>query len=128
MKKEQEKIYNQHNENAEFKSKLKFYKDELDVLHNRLGEIASKNSKQEVMKQVEHFQNQFMIQKQNISRISHSIKANENLLVNEIKKNPTAVDHRKVEDHKTQRELVEGFEKNMNEIRDEFKRFAAKVL
>lgn len=126
--KEQSKIYTQHSENNEFQSKLNFYKDELNVLHKRLDEIASKNNKQEVMKQVEHFENQFTIQKQNINRIGHSIAANETELVNEMRSNPTAVDHRKVEDHKKQREMVEGFEKNMNEIRDEFKRFAAKWM
>lgn len=126
--KEQGKIYDQHSENNEFKSKLNFYKDELDLLHKRLDEIASKNNKQDVMKQVEHFENQFTIQKQNINRIGHSIIANETELINEIRSNPTAVDHRKVEDHKKQREMVEGFEKNMNEIRDEFKRFSAKWM
>ncbi len=48
--KEQEKIYTQHNENMEWNSALKFYKEELDLLKARLAEIASKNNNQEVMK------------------------------------------------------------------------------
>ncbi len=126
--KEQEKIYAQHSENMEWSNTLKFYKEELDVLKARLAEIASKNNHQEVMKEVEHFQNQFIIQKDNIDRISHEVKMHEQKLLNDIKANPTAADHRKVEYHSKEKELVSGFEKNMNEIRNEFKRFAAKWM
>ena len=126
--KEQEKIYTQHNENMEWNSALKFYKEELDLLKARLAEIASKNNNQEVMKEVEHFQNQFIIQRDNIDRISHEVKMNEEKLIADIKNNPTAVDHRKVDYHNKEKDLVTGFEKNMNEIRSEFKRFASKWM
>lgn len=126
--KEQERIYAQHSENVEWSNKLKFYKDEIEVLRTRLGEIASKNNNQEVLKQVEHFQNQFIIQRDNIDKISHEVKMNEEQLIKEIKTNPVAVDRRKVEYHNTEKNLVEGFEKNMNAIRDEFKRFASQWM
>jgi len=126
--KEQERIYTQHSENMEWNNTLKFYKEELDVLKTRLSEIASKNNNQEVLKEVEHFQNQFIIQRNNIDRISHEVKMNEEKLITEIKNNPTAVDHRKVEYHAKEKDLVSGFEKNMNEIRNDFKRFASKWM
>lgn len=126
--KEQEKIYTQHGENMEWSNKLKFYKDELEVLKSRLSELASKNNHQDVLKQVEHFQNQFIIQRTNIDKISHEVKMNEEKLMSEIKNNPTAADHRKVEYHSKEKDLVNSFEKNMNEIRDEFKRFASKWM
>jgi hypothetical protein len=52
-----EKIYTQHAEHTEWLSKMKFYTDEISILKNRLGEIASKNSHNEVLVQIEHFQN-----------------------------------------------------------------------
>jgi len=126
--KEQEKIYTQHSENIEWTNKLKFYKDELAVLKSRLEEIASKNNQQEVLKSVEHFQNQFIIQANNIDEISHSVKMNEEALIAEIKNNPVASDHRKVEYHAKQKEMVMSFEKNINEIRSEFNNFAMKWM
>ncbi len=126
--KEQEKIYTQHSENTEWTNKLKFYKDELQVLKTRLEEIASKNNHEEVLKSVEHFQNQFIIQANNIDNISHEVKMNEEALMAEIKNNPVASDHRKVKYHSKQKDLVMSFEKNMNEIRGEFKDFAAKWM
>jgi len=126
--KEQEKLYTQHSENMEWSRALTFYKEELNLLKERLAEIASKNNNQEVMKEVEHFQNQFIIQRDNIDRISHEVKMNEEKLMADIKNNPTAVDHRKVDYHNKEKDLVSSFEKNMNEIIIEFKRFAAKWM
>lgn len=126
--KEQGKIYSQHSENTEWSNKLNFYRDELDILKKRLAEIAAKNNQQEVMKEVEHFQNQFIIQSNNIDEIAHTVRMNEKTLVEEMRKNPVAVDHRKVDDHTDERELVNGFEKNLIEIRNEFNRFASKWL
>ena len=126
--KEQEKIYTLHAENSEWTGKLKFYKDEIEILNGRLAEIASKNNHNDVLKSVEHFQNQFIIQKNNIDEISHTVKMDEEKLIGEIQKNPVAVDHKKMPDHTRERELVESFEKNFNEIRSEFKLFAAKWM
>jgi CBS-domain-containing membrane protein len=126
--KEQEKIYTQHSENMEWANKLKFYKEELEVLKTRLAEITSKNNNQEVLKEVEHFQNQFIIQRNNIDTIAHEVKMNEEKLMAEIKSNPVAADHRKVEYHTKEKDMVNSFEKNMNEIRSEFNRFASKWM
>ena len=57
---------------------LDFYKQELGLLKTRLTLIASKNTHAEVLKQVEHFENQFAIQLGNISKLAHEIKENIN--------------------------------------------------
>lgn len=126
--KTEEKIYDQHAEHTDWLSKMKFYTDEILVIKNRLGEIASKNTDKEILAHVEHFQNQMIIQKNNIDEISHAIKLDEEALQKEIKDNPTAVDHRKVAYHAKEKDAVDSFEKNFNEIRTEFKVFAAKWM
>lgn len=125
---QKESIYKQHEENTEWMSKLNFYKDEIEILKGRLEEITSKNNAQEVLSQVEHFQNQWIIQRNNIDEISHQVKANEALLLEEINSNPVAVDHRKVEYHAQEQELVNSFEKNFNDLRQEFNTFSAKWM
>ena len=123
-----EGIYKQHEENTTWINKLDFYKDEIKILTGRLEEITTKNNQDDVLAQVEHFQNQWIIQRNNIDEIAHLVKANEATLLAEIKNNPVAVDHRKMEYHAQEKDLVEGFEKNFNEIRGEFNRFSAKWM
>jgi hypothetical protein len=53
---------------------------------------------------------------------------NEEALIAEIKTNPIAVDHRKVENHNKEKDLVDSFEKNINNLRDDFNRFSAKWM
>ena len=50
-----------HFEHQLWTSEAKFFVDELKIYQKRLGEVASKNSKEDVRKQIEHFQNQFII-------------------------------------------------------------------
>jgi hypothetical protein len=123
-----EKIYTQHADHTEWMNKLKFYTDEISIMKGRLEEIASKNSHQEVLAQVEHFQNQFIVQKNNIDEISHVIKLDEKVIEKEINKNPVAVDHREMPSHSAEKESMDSFEKNFNELRTEFKTFAAKWM
>lgn len=125
---QKESIYKQHEENTEWISKLDFYKDEIEILRGRLEEITSKNNAQEVLSMVEHFQNQWIVQRNNIDEISHLVSANETALKAEINSNPVAVDHRKVEYHAQEQELVNSFEKNFNDLRQEFNTFAAKWM
>lgn len=126
--KQEEKIYTQHAEHTEWLNKMKFYADDIVILKNRLEEIASKNSHQEVLAKVEHFQNQFIIQKNTIDEISHEVNADETHLQHEVEKNPVAVDHRKLPYHVEEKKAIEAFEKNFNELRTEFKDFAAKWM
>jgi hypothetical protein len=123
-----ESVYKQHEENTEWMNKLNFYKDEIRIMNGRLEEIASKNSSTDALADVERFQNQLIIQRNNIDNISHEVKMNEEALIAEIKTNPIAVDHRKVENHGKEKDLVDSFEKNINNLREDFKRFSAKWM
>ena len=121
-------IYTQHEENKEWTSKLSFYKDEIKILNGRLEELASKNTSNEVLVGIERFQNQLIIQRNNIDEILHLVKLNEEELIEEINANPVAVDHRKVEYHSNEKDMVNSFEKNFNELRAEFNEFASKWM
>ena len=121
-------IYQQHEENREFTSKLDFYKDEIKILEGRLGELASKNSKNDILGELEKYQNQLIIQRNNIDEIAHKVKINEDTLVKEIEKNPVAVDHRHVPYHGAEKELVEGFESNFNSLRSDLNGFISKWM
>ena len=123
-----EKIYAQHTDHVEWMNKLKFYAEEITLMKNRLGEVASKNNQSEVLVNIEHFQNQFIVQKNNIDELAHTINVDESTLEKEIAKNPVAVDRREMPSHAGEKEAIDFFEKNFNELRTEFKTFAAKWM
>jgi hypothetical protein len=122
------KIYDQHAENTEWTSKLNFYKDEIKIIKGRLEEVAAKNSSKEVLAQVERFQNQMIIQRNTIDEAIHAVKINEEKLQTEINENPIAVDHRSVTYHAVEKDMVDSFEKNFNELRSEFNGFVGQWL
>jgi hypothetical protein len=124
----QEALYDVHQEHAEWISKLNFYKDDIKIFNTRLEEIVSKNNGVEVLEEVERFQNQFIIQRNNIDEIAHIITLDEVELQNEVKANPVAVDHRKVGDQSEHRDLVTTFEKNFTKLRAEYNLFSSKWM
>lgn len=124
----EKKIYALHEENMEMIKKLAFYKDEIVIMQGRLEEITRKNSSREVIQQVEHFQNQLTIQRNNIDEFRHDVNQDENRLSKNILQNPVATEHRGVSDHEAERNEVNAFEKHFNDLRHEFNRFAAKWM
>lgn len=121
-------ITDQHLEHREWLNRLDFYRDEIKIMQNRIGEIASKNTAQEVLVQVEHFQNQLLIQSAHIDKLNHDIRKHESEIAAEITKNPTASDHRRSEVHPEHKEGIDMFEKLFNELRREQILWLAKVM
>ena len=114
---EKAKIYDQHLENGVFRSNLDFYKTEIQFLENRLGEVSSKNNSAECLKDLEHFQNQLIIQKNNIDVIRHEVVLDEDRLMKEAAKNEIALQHRSTEFHSKEKE---DFEEILQMRHDEF--------
>lgn len=123
-----EKVYTQHEENKQWMNSLLFYTDEVKIMQGRLEEVASKNTSKEIMAQVEHFQNKLIINRESIDILKHEINLSNDAISGEIKKNETAIDHRKIADHTLIRENMGSFEKSFSSLRTEFKEFAAKWM
>lgn len=121
-------IYTQHSEHATWLNVLSFYKDDIKIMQNRIEEIAAKNTSKEILAQVEHFQNQLIIQNNSIDDMRKHIEKDEQILVNSIEKNIVASDHRKLEDHTEEREDIASFEKNFEDLRKNLNRFLAKCM
>ena len=121
-------IIDQHLENEDWLKRLDFYKEEIFILKERLDEVTGKNNAPEFLKNVEHFQNQFIVQRNNIDELAHAIKMNEKKLVNEVLANPVAVDHRKVVSHEPESDFMSYFEKNFAGLRTEYNQFLTKWM
>jgi hypothetical protein len=124
----EENIYKQHDENTDWMSRVAFYKDEITILQGVLSEIASKNTGDEALKEVEHYQNQFIVQRDNLDQLAHNIRLNEQKFQQEVNDNPVAVDHRRMEYHQAEKDFIEYFENNFKGLRTDFKTFSSKWM
>jgi len=117
-----------HFDHMEWINALKFYKDEIGIFEHRLEDIVRLNNKQEIMAELEHFQNQFIREKEVIDELRHDIKQEENLLEKEAKDHPVAIDHRYFTDHSELRERFATFERLYRELKVEFQRWLAQRM
>jgi hypothetical protein len=117
-----------HAENVEWSKSLGFYSDELRSFELRLSEVVIANTGTEVLSQVEHFQNQFIRQREVIDILNHEMNVGEDKILEEVKNNDVATDHRKMEDHSELRDQMQAFEKIYREMKAEFIEYLSKVL
>ncbi|MFN4082879.1 MAG: hypothetical protein ACK4K9_04550 [Bacteroidia bacterium] len=117
-----------HNENANWIDSLNFYKDQIETLTNRLGEVAVKYTDKEISAQIEHLQNQLIRQKEVLDELKHEIKLDDKALAENAKDNPVASDHRLFADHPELRDKVATYEKLFKELKEEFDRFLSKTM
>lgn len=117
-----------HGDQTLWMNTLSFCKDEIGILEKRMEEIAERNSATEVLAELEHFQNQYIRQREVIDVLRHELKQHENALEKEVREHPVAVDHRLFKDHTAHREAMVTFEKLYRELKDEFMHWLAKRM
>ena len=121
-------IYQLHEDHKIWLNKLAFYKDEILIMRNRISEVAKKNTSKEVLAFIEHFQNQLIVQKEQIDIINHELNLHEKELEAAADKNRTAIDKQKFNDHPKHRDAVNMFEKIFNDLRKELINFLCKCM
>ncbi len=112
-----------HKDHEEWINKLNFYKDDIAVFSNRLQEVAGKNNSKEFSAELEHFQNQLILQKEQIDTLKHAIHAHEHDLETSVALNPIASDHRRLPDHNGRQEDLKRFEELFASLRKELLAF-----
>lgn len=117
-----------HFDHQEWLNRLRFYKDEINIFERRLEEIVKRNTTQEVMAELEHFQNKYIREREVIDELRHDIKQHENFLEREVNERPTAVDHRLFNDHGQLRDRMDTFERLYGELKHELHRWLAKRM
>jgi ribosomal protein S15P/S13E len=117
-----------HFEHQLWISQAKFYADELKIYQKKLGEISTKNTAEDIRKQIEHFQNQFIIQKEQLDILTHQVNEHEQWLAKYAKEHPVAVDHELFADHKEMHEKMDRFVNIYDELKADFKKFLASTL
>lgn len=117
-----------HEEHKTWLNKLLFYSDELKIMDNRILEVVKKNTSKQVRSLADHFNNQLIIQKEQIDILSHDIKSHELYLDAAAIANPKDIDKEKFLDHKKHRESIVTFEKLFKDLREELIDFLSKWM
>ena|ERR1041385_1800689 len=115
-----------YTEHIDWLTRLDFYQEMLAGMLTQLEEIVSKNTSKNILASAEHFQNQFVVQKENIDKLRHAIHEHEIYLEHEAEKNKT--DQQRTNDLPILRETIESFERIFNELRSEFKKFLSVTM
>lgn len=112
----------------EWSRSLSFYCDQVRIFNQRLVHIVNRNTGKEVLAQAEHFQNQFILQKEQFDLLLHDINEQKSRLSSNFLPS-TGVVYLPVED--IQASLKEKFEtaaKIFTQTKNEFYRFLANIL
>lgn len=109
-----------HFEHLTWTRQFEFYKSELHFFKKMLEEVAQRNTDNDILREVEKFQNQFTVQRDVIDRFLHSIHLHADALEKDVTVNPVASDHRLHHDHAAEREQFETFERLFADLRKDF--------
>lgn len=118
-----EQLLELHSEHQEWQSKINFYKDELKIFDNELDQLAKVTTTRETLASIEHFQNQFIRQREVLDILRHDFKQYENE-IEYIQKHKVDNTTGGIEAlQANQKESLEQFEKIFKELRDDFHNF-----
>ena len=113
-----------HYENKVWKNELLFVADEIKVYENRLSDLVTGSPQKEMLRKLEHFQNQFIREKEVIDHLKHDVNSHEHKLVEWVK-NEMANEELLAQKHDELMDRMETFRKIFAELKVEFYEFLA---
>jgi len=111
-----------------WKRELLFWKDELNSFKNRLDELVNRWTNKDVLIQLEHYQNQFIIHENKIIELRQIIDAHEINIAENSKKDKDILNMELVKKHIECRNHLETERHMYNELKKDFFRFLSKYM
>ena len=103
---------------------LIFYKEEIKIFESHLEELVSRNTRQGVQVQIEHFQNQFICQKEVIDILKHKLNISEKQLAAFVYDlSGGVIDSMRMDNHSELRDEIQTFRKLYKKLKTDFRRF-----
>jgi hypothetical protein len=113
-----------HLEHQLWINELNFYKEEIKLFEKYLTNCISSNPGRDAAVGVEHFQNQFIIQKDIIDHLKHELGVSENRLVGFVKElSGLGLDSIRMDNHTKLRERMKTFREIYSDLKKDFRRF-----
>lgn len=113
---------------GEWDKTLGFYQDEIRVFEKSLKTITKANTGKEVLAKVEHFQNQFILQKEQFAILHHDIRAEKTKVRSEILEKGPVINVMPTKTNHVVKERIESAEKIFRDTKKEFNRFLSETL
>lgn len=125
-----EVLYNEnmHFEHQLWKGELNFWKDELKSFNNRLSELAMRWTNKEVLAQLEHYQNEFVLHSGVIEDLQETIEKHETRIAGQSIEGEDAIDTQLAKKHIEFRNRIETQRHIYAELKKEFFRFLEKYM
>lgn len=115
-------------EHHEWLQAIDFYDKDLDILEERLAEIIRKNTGMDAMAGAEHFQNQFIVQRNNIDELRHTVREHAHKTAEDAYAHAGHIHKELVTEHAEVKDSFDSFEKVMKDVRSEFNDYLSKWM
>jgi len=119
---------NLHFEHELWKLELLFWKDELKFFNNRLSELVTRYTKKEILIQLEHFQNEFILHGGVIEDLLETMNVHEIRIAGQLKAGIDALDITLVQKHLDFRDKIETQRAIYADLKKDFFRFLTKYM
>ncbi|WP_053992007.1 hypothetical protein [Mangrovimonas sp. TPBH4] len=117
-----------HFEHKQWERELLFWEDELKSFNNRLEEVVKRWTNHSVLAQLEHFQNQFIRQKEVMDTLQHDINVHETDMAQHDKKSETVLNYDLAKKHFMLRERMETQRMIYHDLKKELFKFLTKQM
>lgn len=122
-------ISRMNNEQNDWQRGLEFYKQELQIHTHRLSDVSGMyESKAELKPNVEHFQNQFIVQRNNIDQLAHDLGSFEKKVSHETQEMAQHISSDTLKEQDVLRDRYTALENTINALRHEHNSFLAKYI
>ena len=116
-----------HFEHRVWSNALTFFKYEIELYEKRLEELVLKYDDHQMLANLEHFQNQFIRQKEVVDELQHEIHRHEAVIANFAKNDQTDnLHHTHFDYHENLNDKMKTFKKLYAEMKEGFWKFSAK--
>ena len=117
-----------HFEHKQWESELAFWNDELKTFNDRLGELAARWTDKDVLKQLEHYQNEFILHGDVIADLQEIIEKHEISIASLTKTNTDVLSTQLSKQHIEFRNRMETQRHIYAELKKDFFRFLEKSM
>ena len=114
-----------HHENKTWIRLLEFFKQENTYLKNRLAEVVDHSMDKDFLALAEHFQNTFILKDEYIDELRHDINIQDRGITN---LTDGIIDTKLLKLQEKLRNEMEYFEKDFNNLKNEFNKYLSSVI
>jgi hypothetical protein len=112
----------------DWKRELLFMQDEIPVLKSRLSEVVSKNTSNDVLKEVEHYENKFNILRLHLDELLHDVNLKMTAIQTQVMAKPNYISVKMVESDGALEDLMHTNAVDFYDTKKTYYKFLAKVF